>query len=172
VLLKVTPRISANNYVKLQVDPRVVRLGDKVTSIVGGVPNSVDSFNTREMITSVLIPSGNTLVLGGLIQDSVQSSNIKVPILGDIPILGLLFRNDTKSRTKSNMTIFLTPTIVAEEDFQPTKTGYFKTKVPVSDTVEEGDWSAWDSGKPKDWSTPKPTYDDSMSSSSTKSAGQ
>jgi type II secretory pathway component GspD/PulD (secretin) len=152
VLLKVTPRISANNYVRLQVSPRVVRLGSKVTSVVGGVPNSVDSFNTREILTSVLIPSGNTLVMGGLIEDSITSGNIKVPILGDIPFLGILFRQDSKSRTKSNMIVFLTPTIVEDEDFQPTKSTFLKTVVPVNDTVEEGDWSAWDSGKPKDWS--------------------
>jgi type II secretory pathway component GspD/PulD (secretin) len=152
VLLKVTPRISANNYVRLQVSPRVVRLGSKVTSVVGGLPNSVDSFNTREILTSVLIPSGNTLVMGGLIEDSIQSGNVKVPILGDIPYIGLLFRQDSKSRTKSNMIVFLTPTIVEDEDFQPTKSNFLKTAVPVNDTVEEGDWSAWDSGKPKDWS--------------------
>jgi type II secretory pathway component GspD/PulD (secretin) len=152
VLLKVTPRISANNYVRLQVSPRVVRLGAKVQSVVGGLVNSVDSFNTREILTSVLIPSGNTLVMGGLIEDNVNLSNIKVPILGDIPYIGLLFRSDTKSRTKSNMLVFLTPTIVEDEDFQPTKSTFLKTTVPVNDTVEEGDWSAWDSGKPKDWS--------------------
>jgi hypothetical protein len=56
VSLKVTPRISANDYVKLQVTPRVMRLGDKVPSVVGGVVNSVDSFQTREIVTSVLIP--------------------------------------------------------------------------------------------------------------------
>ena len=152
VLLKVTPRISANNYVRLQVSPRVIRLGSKVTSVVGGLPNSVDSFNTREILTSVLIPSGNTLVMGGLIEDSITSGNVKVPILGDIPFLGILFRQDSKSRTKSNMIVFLTPTIVEDEDFQPTKSTFLKTAVPVNDTVEEGDWSAWDSGKPKDWS--------------------
>jgi type II secretory pathway component GspD/PulD (secretin) len=152
VLLQVTPRISANNYVHMKVTPRVVRLGSKVTSVVGGVANSVDSFNTREIITSVLIPSGNTLVMGGLIEDNINAANTKVPILGDIPYIGLLFRNDTKSRTKSNMIIFLTPTIVEDEDFQPTKSTFLKTAVPVNDTVEEGDWSAWDSGKPKDWS--------------------
>ena len=117
VSLKVTPRISANNYVKLSVTPRVVRLGVPVPSLVGGVNNSVDSFNIREIVTSVMIPSGNTLVMGGLIEDSVQLGNTKVPLLGDIPVLGYLFRSDTKSRTKSNMTIFLTPTIVEEEDF-------------------------------------------------------
>jgi type II secretory pathway component GspD/PulD (secretin) len=162
VLLKVTPRISANNYVRLQVTPRVVRLGDKVTSIVGGVANSVDSFNTREILTSVLIPSGNTLVMGGLIQDEVHNGNTKVPLLGDLPFLGLLFRSDTKSRTKSNMLVFLTPTIVEDEDFQPTKSTFLKARVPIKDSVEDGDWSAWDSGKPKDWSKPKPLIDDSL----------
>ena len=152
VLLKVTPRISANNYVRLQVSPRVIRLGSKVTSVVGGLPNSVDSFNTREILTSVLIPSGNTLVMGGLIEDSIQTGNVKVPILGDIPFLGILFRQDSKQRTKSNMIVFLTPTIVEDEDFQPTKSTFLRTAVPINDTVEEGDWSAWDSGKPKDWS--------------------
>jgi type II secretory pathway component GspD/PulD (secretin) len=162
VLLKVTPRISANNYVRLQVTPRVVRLGDKVTSVVGGVANSVDSFNTREILTSVLIPSGNTLVMGGLIQDEVNKSNVKVPLLGDLPLIGLLFRNDTKSRTKSNLMVFLTPTIVEDQDFQPTKSTFLRSRVPVKDSVEDGDWSAWDSGKPKDWSKPKPLIEDSL----------
>jgi type II secretory pathway component GspD/PulD (secretin) len=174
VALKVTPRISANNYVKLSVSPRVVRLGSKVSSIVGGVVNNVDSFNTREILTSVMIPSGNTLVMGGLIEDSVALGNTKVPLLGDIPVLGYLFRSDTKTRTKSNMTIFLTPTIVEEEDFQPTKSTYLKTPVPVKDSVEDGDWSAWDSGKPKQWikkAVPQEsTYGDSLTPSAAKTA--
>ena len=168
VSLRVTPRISANNYVKLQVTPRVVRLGDKVTSVVGGVPNSVDSFQTREIVTSVLIPSGNTLVMGGLMEDNVHQENIKVPLLGDIPYLGLLFRVDSKSRTKSNLIVFLTPTIVEDEDFQPTKSTFLKTKVPVKDTIE-GDWSAWDSGQPKEWNkkavAPDAAYDESLGQS-------
>jgi general secretion pathway protein D len=169
VSLRVTPRISANNYVRLQVTPRVIRLGDKVVSVVGGVPNTVDSFQTREIITSVLIPSGNTLVMGGLIQDEIHNGNTKVPLLGDLPLLGLLFRSDTKSRTKSNMLVFLTPTIVEDEDFQPTKSHFLKSKVPVKDTVEDGDWSAWNSGKPKDWSQRKPSLDDSLTQPETSS---
>ena len=165
VRLTVTPRISANNYVKLSVSPRVVRLGDTVTSIVGGVANSVNAFNTREINTSVMIPSGNTLVMGGLIEDNVHQENTKVPLLGDIPGLGLLFRNDSKSRQKSNMIVFLTPTIVEDEDFQPTKSNFLKTRVPIKDSIE-GDWSTWDSGKPKDWSKKVPaqeqSFDDSM----------
>jgi general secretion pathway protein D len=165
VRLSVTPRISANNYVRLMVTPRVVRLGDQVASIVGGVANSVPSFETREVNTSVMIPSGNTLVMGGLIQDNVHQQDTKVPLLGDIPGLGYLFRSESKTRTKSNLIIFLTPTIVEDEDFQPTKSNFLKTRVPIKDTIE-GDWSAWDSGKPKDWGKKVPaleqSFDDSM----------
>ena len=91
VLLKVTPRISANNYVRLQVSPEGGPAGPKVTSIVGGVANSVDSFNTREILTSVLIPSGNTLVMGGLIQDSIARQH-QSPHPRRHPVIGLLFR--------------------------------------------------------------------------------
>jgi len=94
--------------------------------------------------------------MGGLIEDDVHNQNTKVPILGDIPGLGLLFRSDSKSRQKSNLIVFLTPTIIGDSDFQPTTSDFLKTPVPVKDSVE-GDWSAWDSGKPKDWSKGKST---------------
>ena len=173
VRLSVTPRISANNYVKLLVTPTVVRLGDLVTSRVGGVDNIVPEFETREIQTSVMIPSGNTLVMGGLIQDNVHQQNVKVPLLGDIPYLGPLFRSDSKSRTKSNMIVFLTPTIVDDEDFQPTKSNFLKTKVPVKDSIED-DWSAWDSGQKKDWSKkvvapPDAAFDESIAAPGTTS---
>jgi len=148
VRLEVTPRISANNFVQLKVAPKVMRLGTAVESTVGGEANKVWQFNTRQLNTTVMIPSGNTLVMGGLMEDNIQQGNTKVPLLGDIPGLGLLFRSDSKSRQKSNLIVFLTPTIVEEQDFQPTKTGYLKTPVPTQDSLEP-DWSAWDSGKPK-----------------------
>ncbi len=159
VRLKVTPRISANNYVHLNVTPTVMRLGPLVRSTVGGVNNAVNSFLTRELQTSVMIPSGDTLVMGGLISDEINSGNIKVPILGDIPGLGYLFRQDVKNRSKNNLIVFLTPTIVQDEDFQPTKTDYLKTPVPAGEYLE-GDWSSWDSGKPRDWSKPEPSPQD------------
>jgi type II secretory pathway component GspD/PulD (secretin) len=155
VRLEVTPRISADHFVQLKVRPQILRLGDSVKTTVGDAVNIVYEFNTRDIRTSVMIPSGNTLVMGGLVEDDIQKSNTKVPILGDIPGLGLLFRNDTKNRTKSNLIMFLTPTIIEEKDFQPTKSNYLKTPVPTKDTIE-GDWSAWDSGAPKRWTKPKP----------------
>jgi type II secretory pathway component GspD/PulD (secretin) len=161
VILKVTPRISANNYVNLQVTPEVSRIFDTVTKTIGssGIFQA-DEYDIRRIETRVMIPSGHTLVLGGLVQDDVRTGNTKVPVLGDIPVFGYLFRSDTKSRQKSNLLVFLTPTIVQEEDFQPTQSDFLKHPVPTKDSVE-GDWSAWDSGKPKDWKASEDVSPDS-----------
>jgi type II secretory pathway component GspD/PulD (secretin) len=152
VILKVTPRISANNYVNLHVVPEVSRIFDTVTKSLGvsGIFQA-DEYDIRRMETRVMIPSGNTLVLGGLVSDDVRTSNTKVPVLGDIPFMGLAFRADAKKRAKNNLIVFVTPTIVQEEDYQPTKSDFLKTPTPAQDAVD-GDWSAWDSGKPADWS--------------------
>jgi general secretion pathway protein D len=154
VILNVLPRISANNFVNLKVVPEVSRIFDTVRKSAGisGVFEA-DEYDIRRLETRVMIPSGNTLVLGGLVQDDVRTSNTKVPVLGDIPILGYAFRSDSKSRQKNNLIIFITPTIVQDSDYQPTKTDFMKSPVPLKDSVE-GDWSSWDSGKPKDWSKP------------------
>ena len=162
VILHVTPRISANNYVNLKVIPEVSRIFDTVTKTVstgtGQGQYQADEYDIRKIETRVMIPSGNTLVLGGLVQDDIRNGNVKVPVLGDIPVVGYLFRSDSKTRQKSNLLVFLTPTIVGEDDYQPTKTKYLKSPVPTSDTLE-GDWSSWDSGKPRDWSQPDPPVD-------------
>jgi type II secretory pathway component GspD/PulD (secretin) len=151
VRLDVTPRISANNNINLKVSPRVMRLDSVQKFNVGGSSFDVPIFATRTIDTSVMIPSGNTLVMGGLIQDNTTKGNVKVPVLGDIPGLGLLFRQDKKSRDKQNLIVFITPTIVEDSDFQPAKTDYLKTPMPDVDHGDP-DWTAWDSGKPKSWS--------------------
>jgi type II secretory pathway component GspD/PulD (secretin) len=158
VILNVTPRISANNYVNLKVSPEVSRIFDTVKKQVsvgsGSGTYEADEYDIRKIDTRVMIPSGNTLVLGGLVQDDIRSGNTKVPILGDIPGLGLLFRSDSKTRSKSNLLVFLTPTIVQDGDFQPNQSEFLKTPAPLHDTLE-GEWSSWDSGKPRDWSKPE-----------------
>ena len=142
--LDVTPRIAANNFIELKVQQGVLRLGPTFASTVAGENNLVDSFLTRKLDTTVLIPSGNTLVMGGLIQDEKRNGSTKVPILGDIPGIGLLFRKDTKELDRQNLTIFITPTVVQDTDFQPTQSTYLKTT--GSEELKE-DWSWWDSGK-------------------------
>jgi len=147
VILDVTPRISANNFVNLRVVPEVSRIFDTVSKTIGGATYQADEYDVRKIETKVMIPSGNTLVMGGMVQDDIRRSNTKVPILGDIPGLSFLFRSDTKSRQKENLYVFITPTIVQDSDFQPTTSTFLKTPVPKKDVLE-GDWSAWDSGKP------------------------
>ncbi len=148
-ILRVTPHISANNTIALKVVPEVSDVAGVATKTVAGVVNQADIFDIRRIETHVLIPSGNTLVMGGLVSDSTTKDNIKVPVLGDIPVLGHLFRQESKSQDKKNLLIFITPTIVQSEDFQPTVTEFLKTKPPSENT---SDFGAWDSGKPQDWS--------------------
>jgi type II secretory pathway component GspD/PulD (secretin) len=159
ITLDVTPRISANDFVNLKVSPIVSRFTGQDKRTIGNQLYVVDLYAARSMDTRVMIPSGHTLVLGGLIQDEITLGNVKVPVLGDIPGLGYLFRSDTKTRKKQNLIVFITPTIVQDTDYQLTPTTYLKTPVPTSDTLDETDWSAWDSGKPKDWSKKGATKD-------------
>ncbi|HHJ80209.1 MAG TPA: type II secretion system protein GspD, partial [Candidatus Tenderia electrophaga] len=70
--------------------------------------------NTRSIKTSVLVDDGGTIVLGGLIQDDVQESVQKVPLLGDIPFLGALFRNKSTAKIKKNLLVFIRPSIVRD----------------------------------------------------------
>ena len=148
-ILKVTPRISANNTIALKVIPEVSDIGGVVTKTVAGLVSQADFFDVRRIETKVLIPSGNTLVMGGLVNDNRSKSNIKVPVLGDIPLLGAAFRQETKSQNKKNLIIFITPTIVQGDDFQPAQTSFLKTKFHEPGA---SDFGAWDSGKPQDWS--------------------
>jgi type II secretory pathway component GspD/PulD (secretin) len=148
-ILEVTPRISANNTINLHVVPTVSDLGGTITKTVSGEINQADFFDIRRIDTRVLIPSGNTLVMGGLVADNSTDGNTKVPILGDIPGLGWLFRQESKAQNKKDLLIFITPTIVQDEDFQPTQTDFLKTKANDKPTA---DFGAWDSGEPQDWS--------------------
>ena len=148
-ILHVTPRISANNTINLHVVPEVSDLGGTITKTVSGQINQADFFDIRRIDTRVLIPSGNTLVMGGLVSDNSSVGNTKVPIMGDIPGLGWLFRQEAKTQNKRNLLIFITPTIVQDEDFQPTQTDFLKTK---ANDKPSADFSAWDSGTPQDWS--------------------
>lgn len=157
VNLEVTPRITANDFVELKVQQSILRLGPKFASKVGGVQNEVDSFFTRKMETGVMIPSGSTLVMGGLISDESLSANTKVPLLGDLPGIGGAFRKDSKERNRQNLIIFLTPTIVTDSDFRPSQSRFLHS-TNAGGIGEE--WSAWDSGRPYDWSNPHKVHNE------------
>ena len=148
-ILIVTPRITGSN-VAMRVRPEISRVvPDHPSSrkIVAGKINEADVFASSSIETSVMVPSGNTLVMGGLVSDSTQKSYTKVPFLGDIPGLGYAFRKESKAREKANLIIFLTPTIIEDADMQPYRTEFLNTQMPEH---EDSMPAYYDRGKPYD----------------------
>jgi type II secretory pathway component GspD/PulD (secretin) len=128
----------------------VSRVSGVARKVVAGTVNEADIYDVRKVDTRVMVPTGHTLVMGGLVSDGTTKGSVKVPILGDIPWIGLAFRQDSKTREQSNLIIFITPTIVEDGDFHKANSDYLKTS---PDAVQpDKDWTAWDDGKPKDWS--------------------
>ena len=106
IKLKVTPQINEGDAVQLTIE-------QEVSSLSGAT--SVDVLiNKREIKTSVIVDDGGTIVLGGLIDEDVQESVSKVPLLGDIPLLGNLFKSTTTSKRKRNLMVFIRPTIIRD----------------------------------------------------------
>ena len=109
--LKVTPQITPDNRIILDLDVRDDSVGTIVVAS-GGV--NVPSINTREINTQVLVNDGQTVVLGGILQTTQREDDTKVPFLGDIPILGHLFKSTDHTDDKDELMIFITPKIVHE----------------------------------------------------------
>jgi type IV pilus assembly protein PilQ len=108
--LKVTPQITPDNRIILDIVKN-----DSVGTVTvqsGGV--NVPSIDTKEIVTQVLMNDGQTVVLGGVLQTTHRDDSTKVPFLGDIPILGNLFKTTTKENDKDELLIFVTPKIVRE----------------------------------------------------------
>ena len=106
IRLLVTPQINEGTGVLLNIE-------QEVSSVSGATAVDI-SINTREIRTSVFVEDGGTVVLGGLIDEDVQESVSKVPILGDIPFLGKLFRSTSSTKNKRNLMVFLRPTIIRD----------------------------------------------------------
>jgi type IV pilus secretin PilQ/predicted competence protein len=113
--LIVKPSINKDDFITLSVKPEISnRIGDQVFNF-GGATVSSPIIDTRTLEANVLIKSGCTLAIGGLLQDETSKLTNKVPILGDIPILGYLFTEKVNARTKRNLLVFVTPTIIRSE---------------------------------------------------------
>ncbi len=107
--LKVTPSISDDGLVRLVVEQTTEDVADSVENASDIVTNK------REIKTTVLADDGETIVLGGLINDNLRVNKSKVPLLGDIPILGRLFSSESETREKRNLLVFLRPTIMLDK---------------------------------------------------------
>jgi general secretion pathway protein D len=106
IKLNVTPQINEGNAVQLVIE-------QEVSSLSGATAVDI-TINKRTLKTTVMADDGDTIVLGGLIDEDVQESESKIPILGDIPFLGALFRSTSTSKQKRNLMVFLRPTIVRD----------------------------------------------------------
>jgi len=105
--LEVKPQINAGNQVKLDIR-------QEVSSIVGPVSDDFNELiiNKREVKTTVTVKDREIIALGGLLDDNERRTLQKIPLLGDIPILGELFKSRGKQRTKTNLMVFIRPTIL------------------------------------------------------------
>ena len=162
-VMYVTPRISANDFIWLKVESHVDSFFGNFTQVAGGGSGgnsqalTAPVFDFRKIETQVIIPNSNTLVMGGLVQDKPRADYTKVPLLGDIPGLGLLFRSEDKSLDKQNLLIFITPTIVKDSDFQPSNSGDFLKSKPETMKSPMNPNHSWDSAQPRgNWSNPVP----------------
>ncbi|MDZ4728907.1 MAG: type IV pilus secretin PilQ family protein [Xanthomonadales bacterium] len=109
--LKATPLITPDNRIQLDLEIKQDTVGEIFQTARGG---SVPSIDTRELNTTVLIENGDTVVLGGIFQDENSSTEEKVPWLGDIPGVGVLFRRRANDSKKRELLIFVTPTIIED----------------------------------------------------------
>ncbi|WP_321879680.1 type II secretion system secretin GspD [Paraburkholderia bannensis] len=112
--LHIKPQITEGGILKLQ-------LYTEDSAIVNGTTNATTNpagpdFTKRSIQSTVLADNGEIIVLGGLMQDNYQVSNSKVPLLGDIPWIGQLFRSENKTRAKTNLMVFLRPVIIGDRD--------------------------------------------------------
>ncbi|CAG9298384.1 type II secretion system secretin GspD [Celerinatantimonas diazotrophica] len=106
IKLTVTPQINDGNAVQLKIKQEVSKVNGQTAVDV--------TFSKRELNTTVLVNNNQTLVLSGLIDNEVEQSVSKVPLLGDIPYLGALFRSKSSEQVKRNLMIFIRPTIVSD----------------------------------------------------------
>ena len=115
LLLKVKPQINkASNFVKLDIEQKLENFDS--SQVPQDLSTRAKGKNTRATTTSVIVQDEDTVVLSGLIRDSIDEVTNKVPLLGDIPIIGWLFKNQKTEARKTNLLVFITPKIIKQYD--------------------------------------------------------
>jgi len=108
--LRVRPQISETGTVRMSIF-------QEVSSVVLSTINNPNGPTTskRSIESNVLVDDGNIIVLGGLLSDEYSSNNEKIPLLGDVPVVGNLFKNEVRSRKKNNLMVFLRPVVIRDQ---------------------------------------------------------
>jgi len=107
-VLKITPQINEGNSIMLKIDQEASDLSRSAQ--ISGASDLIT--NKRTIKTTVMVEDGGIVILGGLIQDNISEGYERVPIAGDVPIIGELFRSRSTDRTRQNLMIFIHPTII------------------------------------------------------------
>jgi general secretion pathway protein D len=145
IILDVTPYIYENGLVQMILAPQISELDTSTpgqiisygSSLVGSSPVYAPNINIRSANTVAITPDGQTVVIGGLISNSKSTGETKIPILGDIPILGNLFKATSKTGAKQELVIFLTPHIVEAPEQLAVMTGAASQPAYITNSVSE-----------------------------------
>lgn len=129
--LKVTPQITINRMIKMDIE--AIESEADFSRTVDGIPAIID--NTAH--TTVLIPDGETAVIGGLLKVKSTKDKRKVPGLGDVPVLGWLFKSTTKTKDNNELMVFITPKILDEGHFSRTRAEKYRDDFEESKLVED-----------------------------------
>ena len=142
-ILKITPHVTEDRLVRMQINLEVTAIDQKATLTTS---STLPVTLKRTVDTTVIIKDQQTVVIGGLIDDSTTESENKVPVLGDMPLLGWLFRKKAEETIKTNLYVFLTPRVIKNP---AEASGIFQQKKDQIDTIKEGEIKFYDkhSGK-------------------------
>ena len=118
VTLEITPQVLENDLIRLEIKQEITAIATSVAQTIGSGTTTIPvgpTLTKRSMETTTIAKDQQTIVVGGLVQDNIILIESKVPFLGDIPLLGWLFKNQSKQVNKLSLLVFLTPTLVRDE---------------------------------------------------------
>ncbi len=113
ITLKIKPQIGENGTVRMQI---YQESSSVATTTAVGTDNAGPTTNKRSIESTITVDDGQIIVLGGLIEDSYNTTRSKVPLLGDIPYLGALFRSENRTRKRTNLMVFLRPVVMRDQN--------------------------------------------------------
>jgi general secretion pathway protein D len=113
ITLRIRPQIGENGTIRMTIFQEASSLSDQVAP---GTSNAGPSTNKRSIESNVVVDDGQIIVLGGLIEDKYSENKSKVPLLGDIPYLGALFRSESRTKTRTNLMVFLRPVVMRDAE--------------------------------------------------------
>jgi general secretion pathway protein D len=129
ITMQISPSISMSGYLRLDIS---LEVSNFVGTFSGAIP---PPRITRTITTSVSVPNGDTMVIGGIIVDDKNETRSSVPFLGDLPILGYLFRRDQDNKNRTTLYFFVTPHILKDQNFSDLAEISYKLKLDAAEKI-------------------------------------